>query len=522
MERIENIATGVELCFLDKRQGGLRLCGRLYSQEKQEELTYLFNGEKRTVSMVNCTEINDTFRHIFYVEISYEDIKSPLTIDFGRLTRSSHFFPIELELNGYYVTDNIILYNEGTTLIFAPVTKELLRKRKKKYKVFRFNKTSLIAFALRIAHKLSKIFHKKDLWLISDRLDKAGDNGQAFFEYIVNHTPTGVRPVFVLDKKSSDYKKIKRLGKVISPKSPMYKLHYLRAKMNISSQLDGSRLLKVRPYLKDIMNESRVIFLQHGVIEHDSSSYYNRFDFGMDMFVTTTKGEYDSIVGIKNYGCDDKIVSLCGLCRYDKLENKRENIIFICPTWRLSLLESTETLELKEGYENSAYFKFFSSLLSNEKLINKAQEKGYKLCFYPHRMLKNLKKHLTPTAPCFMDGEGISYTEMFKRGALLLTDYSSVQFDFSYLKKPVVYCQFDREEFFSSHTCQEGYMEYERDGLGPVTYDLDTTVDTLCAYMENDCRLEEKYRERIDKTFKFTDRDNCERTFNRIMEIYKG
>jgi CDP-glycerol glycerophosphotransferase (TagB/SpsB family) len=134
-------------------------------------------------------------------------------------------------------------------------------------------------------------------------------------------------------------------------------------------------------------------------------------------------------------------------------------------------------------------------------------------------MMQNAKKYFNLDNPNIIDGEGISYTEMFATGAILVTDYSSVQFDFSYLKKPVVYCQFDKAEFFSSHTCTEGYMDYERDGLGRVCNTLDSAVDTLCQYMDSGCELEEKYEKRIDSTFMFTDKGNCERTLKRILEI---
>ena len=519
MKITTNTFFGIELCFLDRRLGGLRITARLFTDREFSQVSYYKNGEKTEVQLGEYTKINDTLCYIFEIWLSDETLTKKASISFDLSVTVGHFFPIEFSCNGYFTTGNTIVYNEENVLILEPYSKELLKERKRKYKVLKPSKSSLIAYAIRMLYRAIKPFYKKDVWLISDRIDKAGDNGQAFFEYITKNTPENVLPMFVLDKKSSDYKVVKRFGRVVSPTSPFYKVRYTLAKMHISSQLDGSRLLKVRAYLKDILNQQKTIFLQHGVIEHDSSSYYNRFFFGMDMFVTTTKGEYESIVGIKNYGCDEEIVELCGLCRYDKLKNEREKIIFVCPTWRLSLLTDTESLNIKEGFEDSEYFQFYNGLLTNERLLKKAQENGYKICFYPHRMMKNAEKYFTFNNPLLMDARGISYTEMFKRGALLITDYSSVQFDFSYLKKPIIYCQFDKEEFFRSHTCEKGYMDYENDGFGTVCQDLDSLVDTICQYIDNDCSLLKKYEERIDKTFKFTDKQNCERTLKRILEI---
>lgn len=239
----------------------------------------------------------------------------------------------------------------------------------------------------------------------------------------------------------------------------------------------------------------------------------------MDMFVTTTKDEYNSIVNIKTYGCDEEIVQLTGLCRYDNLKDERENIIFIAPTWRLSLLEDTQSCELSPDFRCSTYFTFFRKLLKNEKLIAKVKEKGYKICFYPHRMMEKLKEHLDLEDECYLDSTGISYRKMFGRGSLLVTDYSSVQFDFAYLNKPLVYCQFDEDEFFSSHTCEKGYMDYEQHGFGPVCHTVDDTVDKICEFLDSDCALPSEYASRIDKIFPYRDKQNCQRTFEKIMEI---
>ena len=74
--------------------------------------------------------------------------------------------------------------------------------------------------------------------------------------------------------------------------------------------------------------------------------------------------------------------------------------------------------------------------------------------------------------------------------------------------------------FFSgAHTTRPGYFDYERDGFGEVTKDLEETVDVLIDYMENDCRMKEEYLRRVDTFFAYNDRNNCQRVFERIMEL---
>lgn len=521
MERINNLENGVEISFLDKRNNFLKLTCRLFSSKEENCFSYCINGETHTTHLFGKTKINDTYRYIFYIYLEKSLLNEKLTVDFCTDIRTGHFFPIEKSLNGFYQIEESILYSENNSLVFEPYNSALFKSRKKLYKksLFKLNKTAIIALAIRFFYKLLKPFYKKDIWLISDRIDKAGDNGESFFEYAVKNAPKNVRCVFLLDKKSKDYSKIKKIGMVKSPTSPFYKIYYTLAKVHISSQLDGSRLLRVRSYLKDILNRQKTVFLQHGVTKDNISSYYNRFDFGIDMFVTTVYEERKSIIETENYGCDGEIVKMCGFARYDKLENCKEKIIFIVPTWRLSLLEDTETLKIKDGFENSKYFKFYNSLLHSEKLITKAKEKGYKLCFYPHSMMRNAQKYFENLDPVFANPNNYTYTDMFKFGSLIVTDYSSIQFDFAYLRKPLIYCHFDKEEFFSSHTYVEGYFNYERDGFGPVLYSIDDTVNAICHCVDNDCAIQKEYEERIEKTFKFNDKNNCKRTLEEILTL---
>ena len=65
----------------------------------------------------------------------------------------------------------------------------------------------------------------------------------------------------------------------------------------------------------------------------------------------------------------------------------------------------------------------------------------------------------------------------------------------------------------------KGYFDYERDGFGEVEYDLESTVDRIIEYMENGCQLKDKYRERIDKFFAFNDQNNCQRVYEKIIEM---
>ena len=113
------------------------------------------------------------------------------------------------------------------------------------------------------------------------------------------------------------------------------------------------------------------------------------------------------------------------------------------------------------------------------------------------------------------------YSKVFSESSLLVTDYSSTAFDFAYLRKPVLYYQFDKDDFFSSHTYKEGYFSYEENGFGDVINDKDELVEAIIDYVQNGCQLLPKYRHRIDDFLVFNDKNNCQRVVEAIQNIGK-
>ena len=98
-------------------------------------------------------------------------------------------------------------------------------------------------------------------------------------------------------------------------------------------------------------------------------------------------------------------------------------------------------------------------------------------------------------------------------GSLLITDYSSVAFDFAYLKKPVIYYQSNKDYHYD-----EGYFDYDNMGFGEVISDVDVLLSKIRYYLNNDCMMEDKFKERVDQFFKFNDNKNCERVYKWILK----
>lgn len=108
--------------------------------------------------------------------------------------------------------------------------------------------------------------------------------------------------------------------------------------------------------------------------------------------------------------------------------------------------------------------------------------------------------------------------QLLKESNLLITDYSSVAFDFAYLCKPIIYFQFDYEKIRKQHY-QEGYFNYQNNGFGPIVFQARDVVKEIEKCEDNKFNNSEQYINRINQTFTFKDNHNCERILKKIEEI---
>ena len=380
------------------------------------------------------------------------------------------------------------------------------------------------AVVFRLLYWVLRVFKRRSLWLVSDRPYHADDNGEAFFQFLQKHMPPKTRAVFAVEKGSKDYQRLSKVGECVGFMSFQYKLLFLLCDVNISSHADQRNYFSHNEELRDLHAKTKIVFLQHGVTKDDISGYLNRYKQNISGFVTAATPEYDSIKEEK-YGYKSGEVWLTGLPRFDRLYHAEKRCVTIMPTWRKSLMDLTHgkaaEWEPKAGFENSEFYRFYDALLNSEHLISALQELGYTLRFFPHPLLNpHINRFHHDPRVVFLSSEEVNYRDVYATSNLIVTDYSSAVFDFAYLRKPLIYCQFDKEGFFSGEQLfVKGYFDYERDGFGEVVYDLEHTIDHIINYVKNGCVLKDSYHERIDSFFTFNDQNNSQRVLDKILEM---
>ena len=109
--------------------------------------------------------------------------------------------------------------------------------------------------------------------------------------------------------------------------------------------------------------------------------------------------------------------------------------------------------------------------------------------------------------------------DLLKRAAFLVTDYSSVSCDYVYMKKPMVYYQFDAEEFSEKQYAESQYFTYERDGFGPIAKTLEDVEKELAEACRNKFSMKPEYESRTEKFFQYFGHQHCEKTYQLVEKL---
>ena len=367
---------------------------------------------------------------------------------------------------------------------------------------------------------------KKKIWLICEKPDEARDNGYHLFRYIrLNHPE--VWCYYIINQNSKDIEKVIALGNVIKTGGVRHYLYYVNAYRLISSQSNGflPNWLFGKMFGFRLNRDCKTVFLQHGITQAPQPSlYFPQTD--LNLFVCSAKREYEFVRDTFLYPKAN--VRLLGFTRFDELLTRTEikNQILIMPTWRAYLfnIDQKQRPQKMVLFKESAYFKENLALLTNNDIQDCLKNRGTVLIFYLHYMMQVYASEFAEEiekAGCenviIAKREDHDVQRLLKESLLLITDYSSVYFDFAYMKKPIIHFQYDDEEYHRNHY-KKGYFDFKADGFGPVYKSADETAHAIIKCAKNEFNMENTYVERVDNFFIFNDANNCKRNFEAIAE----
>ena len=476
------------------------------------------------------------------MKISFKTDKTNLQIDYNhtsRISRTSKYRMSKDYLSidgGDYIQITEKTISKGIKLEYN-VIKQILNEKKQGWR------TGIVLRLMYFA--LYYFFKNKHIWVFMDLPNQADDNGYYLFreavksdklkqikkyyvfsksmkryatfteaenKYMASSKLSKVLKLLSLETPNEEYSKIRKIGNVLPNRSLKHRFYLLFADYIIASHPDNEIIYPFwgnYPHLAGLA-KSKTVFLQHGVTKDDISHWLNRYDKRIFLIVTVSEKERESFLSPK-YGYNEEFVHVLGFPRFDYLEKleDRKEIVYM-PSWRRQYDQLRE-----DEFAQTNYFKAMNEFLNDKELLDKLKSKGYRLIFKPHRnILKFIRAFNIPSGVEL--GEHISYNEIFNHSSVIITDYSSVAFDFAYLKKPLIYYQHDDDYHFD---IKDSYFKYETMGFGPVTKTLDELKAEIIQLIENNCQMDEEYIKRVDDFFKYTDKNNSERVIDAILEF---
>jgi CDP-glycerol glycerophosphotransferase (TagB/SpsB family) len=351
-----------------------------------------------------------------------------------------------------------------------------------------------------------------------------GDNSAALFEHMVEHHPE-VDSYWVMRK--DVYKEHLRFGRLPFPGKVVFKGSF---RANILALIAEVHVYThghydVTDYPKKILGKTRLLLLRHGIEGFKktilkilpSGRKIAGIAEGADLVIASSKQELRIIN--KEWNIPVEKIILTGLPRYDRLlrldlkAEKSRNRILYMPTWRDW---NSRRLSLK----GSEFFSQIRDFLVTSGLDGYLHAKGVRLDLYIHMWMReffdDFKKEFDLQSVNLLP-QIIDIQKIIVDSSLLITDYSSVCWDFLFLDKPVLFYQFDLDEYEKK---RGAYLDLKKDLFGPVAYDAASAVDLVRQFVENGYETE-KYRDQMDRmlkwAFAFRDDGNCERICKYIL-----
>ncbi len=369
-------------------------------------------------------------------------------------------------------------------------------------------------------------FSRQKIWLFFDKIYKGGDSSEYMYKYAVKQND-GIKKYYLLDPSSADYARLKREGyRPLRRNSLKHRLIFLNADMVIASNstvfaFNGYDSVRTLPIRGDTHFD--VACVQHGMSVQKIAVAQQRLRDNTKLYFCASKYEIENLSRpVYDYAGYDAL-KLTGVPRYDGLENRAEKILLFSPTWRMnSALAPNQNngegvaRDYNPHFKETNYYKVYNGLLNDPRLLSAARQYGYRIQYVLHPIISPQLEDFTKNddveiIPSIGD---MSYEKLFCEAALMVTDFSGVQFDFAYMRKPVIYLH---HRDIPQHY-EEGSFFYETMGFGEICHTNEELINVLVDYMKNDCRMPEKYRRRADDFFAYSDHRNCERIYPIMLE----
>ncbi len=343
-------------------------------------------------------------------------------------------------------------------------------------------------------------FISRTIWLVGEGQGWTfNENPSFFFKYIKGNHPE--IEIYFITREIKDPDD----GSFIKYRSFKNYLYVFLSKILIFSHGKWDILI---PFLsKRLSKEKILVHLQHGIIGFKKVKFDNN---SFDLLVVSSEREKKFIV--EDSKIEPEKIIVTGLPRYDNLKisnSKQSPVILFFPTWREWLIADNS------NFTSSSYYKEIYNLLTDDYLIEILEKYNVKLNFLLHRNFLQYKKNFPVSKNISIIDPEADIQQQLKNGSLLITDYSSVSWDFYYLEKPVIFYQFDLDEYLEK---RGAYYNMKTELFGDSTGSRKKLIHLIENNIIDNFIEDNKYKTMRKLLFSFRDTNCSERIYKEILK----
>ncbi len=384
----------------------------------------------------------------------------------------------------------------------------------------------LILYLLNLPIYIFSSLVKKDknIWVFGAWYgENYSDNSKYLFEFVNKNYPN-IRTIW-LSKNRNVIKEIRGKGFRSYHTFSFYGYWFsIKAKVVMVTH---SRLTDLNFFA--ISNLTKIIQLWHGIplkkIYFDDTKSAQRFSgknsklkelifpFLNERFdlLITTSFEFQDIAA-KAFNMSKEKIRITGYPRNDVFfgasQKQTKNKIIYLPTLRKTI-----------GSEIDMFFKFGFDAKKISKMLNKHNAELY-LKLHPVNIFEKDFIDLISQFNNINILYNIDIYDSINDYNILITDFSSIYFDFLLTDKPIIFTTFDKEEFIKDE--RELYFNYDEITPGEKADNWNDVLIKISEILELKDNFKENRKQIKKRFFRFNDGENSERVYNLIKDFVDG
>lgn len=361
---------------------------------------------------------------------------------------------------------------------------------------------------------------KKKIVLIGGNLgEKYEDNAGVYHAYLVKNHSDKVTAYWMYDSRTS-YVQERKIQNAVALGTFRNYLLFFKADYTFHGH---SLMYDIAPSVDKFLflNRKTVItHISHGIegfkkilIQKEDVPLLKRTNY------FNCASEYEYNLKLKEWQIPEQKLIITGFPRFDRFPTnqpplKVKNILMMM-TWREWLFDMSE-----EEFIDSAYFQNTTGLVNHPGIRQLITENKLQMNVALHPFMKKFRKHFdtldqTGNGIKFMDSQKSSIDRAIVENDMLLTDITSVSWDFLYLNKPIIFNMFDKEEYLAK---RGAYLSLDTDLYGYKAETIEEVYLRLKKIIEEGVNTNDWYPI-ASKYIDYYDQDNCKRLTKRVIGI---